>query len=206
MATTVRLSPQSKPRQISNGARKNSAAFVSLDGRLTVETWAKLPETKPHYELINGVLKQKMPTRHRHAHAANRLVFFLMLWGMEKGWQFYSEGSGLKADNYNGFVPDVTGFAPGVVLDPDAVYENSAFLAVEVASPSTVKEDRNAKMKGYARAEVEMYILIDSKKKIFEVYRLEDKSYGAPEVLRDDATWQPDEFPGFTLELAKLWM
>jgi len=61
-------------------------------------------------------------------------------------------------------------------------------------------------MKGYARAEVELYLLIDAKKKIFEVYRLQNDKYGAPEILKESEIWQPAELPGLSLELAKLWM
>ena len=76
----------------------------------------------------------------------------------------------------------------------------------EVPSPATAKNDRDAKMKGYAKAEVEIYILIDPNAQTFEVYRLDGAAYGAPETLSANATWQPAEFDGSQLQLDKLWM
>lgn len=180
--------------------------FASADGKLTADFWAAMPETKPYYELVEGVLKRKMPTPRMHAHAAFRLAHLLTLWGDAAGWAFETEGIGLRPDGFNGYVPDVIGFAPGVQPSGDTVYVSSAFLVAEVLSPATANNDRDAKMKGYARAEVEIYILIDPRAQTFEVYRLDGQAYGAPETLSGDATWQPAEFEGLQLQLDKLWM
>lgn len=202
MATTLSVSKIS-----ARGAKKpKRAPFVSLDGRITVEDWAKLPETKPHYELIDGILRQKMPTRNEHSYAAFRLTMLLTLWGDANGWLFLTEGGGVTPDGFNGFVPDVMGFSPQNPALPKEIYNNSPYLVAEVASPSTQKNDRDTKMKGYAQAEIQIYLLIDTDTQTFEVYRLENEKYGAPETLKDDQIWQPAELPGLALELAKLWM
>ncbi len=192
-----------KKARVSARAR---APFKSNDGRLTVEEWAKLPETKPHYELIDGILKQKMPTRRRHSHTAAMLHFLLMQWGFAKGWMFYTEGTGMKADDFNGFVPDVSGFAPGTTFDPDAVYDQAPFFVAEILPPSTANADRTTKMKAYARAEVEIYLLIDAKKRTVEAYRLEGQTFGEPQRLGENDVWAPEELPGLELGLAQLWM
>lgn len=202
MATTLSIPKTTKP--VPRRAKK--AGFVSLDGRITVEDWAKLPETKPHYELIDGILKQKMPTRNQHAYAASRLMMLLALWGDPKGWVFLTEGGGVSPDGFNGFVPDVMGFTPQNPALPGEIYNNSPYLVAEVASPSTKKADRDTKMKGYAAAEIQIYLLVDTDTKTFEVYRLENEKYGPPETLKDSEVWQPAELPGLQLELAKLWM
>ncbi len=202
MATTLPVS-NSTPRAVK---KPKQAQFVSLDGRIRVEDWAKLPETKPHYELIDGVLKQKMPTRNKHAYAASRLMMLLSFWGDGKGWIFLTEGGGVTADGFNGFVPDMMGFTPETPPLPDEIYANSPYVVAEVASPSTKKVDRETKMRGYARAEIQIYLLVDSDAKTFEVYRLENEKYGAPEILKENDIWQPAELPGLALELSKLWM
>ena len=180
--------------------------FVPLEARLSAEQWAAMPETKPHYELIDGELKRKMPTKRMHARTAFRLAHELVLWGDPLGWDFHTEGMGLRADNYNGFVPDVIGFAPDTAPDGEVVYTPSAFLVAEILSPATAANDRDAKKKGYARAEVELYLLVDAKKKQLEIYRLNGDVYGEPEVLSGEAMWSPPELAGLQLELAKLWM
>ncbi len=175
--------------------------FVSSDGKLSADFWANMPETKPYYELIEGVLQRKSLKAQREIHAVCQMAFQLMNWGEAKNWVFYCEGTGIKADKFNGYMPDMIGFAPGTTLDPDAVYDESAFLIGEVRSTSSAQ-----KRLGYARAEVEIYILIDPQAKTFEVYRLNGDAYGAPEALADGAVWQAAEFAGLRLELAKLWM
>src|SRR5687767_14590921 len=89
----------------SNGARRQRE-FVSLDGLLTVEQWAALPDTKPRYELIEGKLVQKMTTTNAHAFAAGNFLIECALWGRPRGWLFLPEGTGVKTDEYNGAVPD----------------------------------------------------------------------------------------------------
>ena len=182
------------------------AQIILTESRLSAEVWASMPETKPHYELIEGELKRKMPTKQQHARAAFRLAMQLALWGDDHGWTFQTEGLGLRADNYNGFVPDVIGFAPGSAPDGEVVYTSSAFFVAEVLSPATAANDRDAKKRGYAHAEVELYLIVDPVAKTVEVYLLNGDSYGEPEILSSHAVWQPAEFAGLQLDLAKLWL
>ena len=125
--------------------------FIVLESRLTFEDWARLPETKPHYELIEGELKRKLSTQQQHARAAFRLALQLALWGDLHGWTFQTEGLGVRADNFNSFVPDVIGFAPNTVPNGDTVYTPSAFLVAEVLSPATKSNDRDQKARLRAR-------------------------------------------------------
>lgn len=180
--------------------------FVALESRLTFDDWARLPETKPHYELIEGELKRKMPTRRGHTHAISMLVYLLMAWGYERGWIFNGEGTGTRIDESNAFVPDFVGFSPGTELEPDAVYDGPPFLVGEVLSRATAANDRDIKMRGYARGRIEMYLIVDVSNQTVEVYRLNGDAYGAPEVLSGDALWSPPEFDGLQLQLVKLWM
>ena len=178
--------------------------IVNLDGRLPVEFWAAMPETKPAYELIEGVLQQKPLKRRREVQAVCQLAFALASWGDARGWIFQAGSFGLRADEFNGFVPDALGFAPATGPDANAVFASTAFLAAEIPAPTT--RQRDAKMRGYARAEVEIYLIVDADSKQIEVYRLNGDAYGEPEILGENEVWQPDEFAGLQLELAKLWM
>lgn len=180
--------------------------IASADGKLSVEFWASMPETKPYYELIEGVLKRKMPTKQQHANAAFRLALQLALWGDEHGWKFQTEGLGVRANNYNGFVPDVIGFAPNTLPQANVVYAESAFLVSEVLAPSASANDSHVKREGYAKARVELYLIVDASQKRVEVYRLNGETYSEPEILTNDDIWAPRELEGLQLELAKLWM
>lgn len=202
MATTASVSKSIKPTP----RRAKKARFVSLDGRITVEDWAKLPETKPHYELIDGVLKQKPVKTFAQAHTAGRLAIEIHTQLENRGWQAFTAGTGFNVGQWNGFVPDVTLFSPETVLDPDALYQSSAFLVGEIAAPSIPKSLQNKKRRGYELAGVKFSLFIDPAQRIFEVYRLENEKYGAPETLQDAEIWRPAELPGLALEIAKLWM
>jgi len=79
-------------------------------------------------------------------------------------------------------------------------------LVAEVLSPATANRDREAKKLGYARAEVELYLIVDAAARTIEVYRLDGETYGDPEPLSGDDVWEPSELAGLKLELAKLWM
>ncbi len=179
--------------------------FISLDGRFSVEFWAAMPETKPHYELIEGELKRKKLKRRGDIQAICRLAFGLFVWGHERGWNILTGGFGLRADEFNGFVPDAMAFAPGAPAEADAVYCDSAFLVADVLW-GTTEPERDAKKRGYACAEVELYFLVDAIAQTVEIYRLNGQNYGEPEVLSGADVWSPPEFEGLQLELAKLWM
>ena len=207
--TTTKTQTASAAKRVSgtrNAPRARRSNFVSTDGMLTVDDLAALPDTKPRYELINGILIQKMTTKRKHSVAAGRLLFQLMLWAQENpDWQFFPEGTGVKVSEYKAYVPDVVGFAPGSVLDPEESIGGAPFLVAEVLSKSTAKRDRVDKLRDYASLGVQLYLIVDPDKKKMEVHTLENGNYSAPRVLETDDVWQPEELKGLKLEVQKLW-
>lgn len=194
------------PATVSVNRKPPRKQFVSLDALLTVDDWVALPDTKPRYELIEGRLRQKMTTKRKHSAAATNLLIECATWGRNKGWRFFMEGTGLKINERTGYVPDVEGFAPGTVFDPEADYDGPPFLICKVLSRSTSKKDRGDKLRDYALVEVQLYLILDPDKKTLEVYRLENQAYGKPQILSENDVWQPAELPGLRLELAQLWL
>lgn len=180
--------------------------FVSDDGLLSVRDWLAMGETKPHYELINGKLVQKMTTKRKHTRAAGKFLVQCDVWAEGHGWEFFPEGTGVYVSDRIGYVPDVVGFAAGNEVDPEAAIEGAPTLVVEVLSPATATKDRTDKKRNYARIGVQIYILLDPEKKTMEVFRLNGNRYGAPETLRENEVWTPEELPELRLELRKLWM
>ena len=176
------------------------------DGALTVKQWAQMPEVKPPYELINGKLVQKMVTTNEHDWVTSRFMFACLTWAQSSDWRFFSQGSGTAIGERDGFIPDVMGFPPSVAIEPKATYNPPPFLAVEVLSRGTSSQDKVEKKSSYARADVQLYLLIDLNRYEISVFRLENGAYGAPRVLAKNATWQPDELPGLHLKLKMLWM
>ncbi len=181
-------------------------AFISDDGLLSVRDWLAMGETKPHYELINGQLVQKMTTTRKHTNAATLFLWQCLTWGLPLGWRFFCEGTGVYVSERIGYVPDVVGFTPGTQFNRDAAMEDAPFLVVEVLSPATAVKDRTDKKRNYARIGVEIYVLIEPDEKTMEIFRLNGNRYGAPETLRESDVWKPAELPGLELQLEKLWM
>jgi len=180
--------------------------FVSEDGLLSVRDWLVMGETKPHYELINGQLIQKMTTTRKHTRAAGKFLVQCDVWAEKRGWEFFPEGTGVYVSERIGYVPDVVGFGPGVEINPNAAVEGAPTLVVEVLSPSTATRDRTQKKRDYARIGVQIYILLDPNNKKMEVFRLKANRFGPPETLRENEIWTPAELPELRLELGKLWM
>ena len=196
----------SKPsRKTSGKMKKRQDEFVSLDGLLTVEQWAALPEVKPPYELMRGRLVQKMVTTNEHNWAVGELLTACKLWARTSRWRFFSEGSGVAISGRDGYIPDVMGYAPSTALEGKATYNEAPFLVAEVLSASTAHTDRTEKLENYAHIGVPIYILVDTDARTIEVYHLHSGAYGSPEVWRDNDVWQPAELPGLRVELARLW-
>lgn len=190
-----------------NGASNTGSRrkFVPRDALLTVEQWAAMPDTKPHYELVEGRLVQKMTANTGHAWAAGELLMALKQWGNERGWRFLPEGTGVKLGEFGGSVPDVVGFAPDQKLDAKAIYNERPFLVVEVLSKRTAKRDRTRKKSGYAAIGVQLYLIVDTEARTVEPYTLQNGIYGEPQLLSENEVWQPQELPGLRLEVARLW-
>ncbi|RYX83044.1 Uma2 family endonuclease [bacterium] len=185
---------------------QNENVVISDDGLLSIRDWLAMGETKPHYELINGQLVQKMTTTRKHSKAAGKFLTQCDVWGESSGWQFFPEGTGVYISERIGYIPDVTGFTPGVELDRNASMGSAPFLVVEVLSPATAIKDRTDKKRNYARIGVQIYILIDPDQRTLEVFRLAGTRYGFAETLRDSDIWKPTELTGLELHLEKLWM
>lgn len=108
------------------GKPRSSRAFASLDAILKVDDWPALLGTKPRYELIEGKLIQKRTATSDHAWAAGEFLHTCKNRGQKKGWKFFPEGMGDKADTHNGFVPDVVGFSPDQKVEPPVTSERTA--------------------------------------------------------------------------------
>lgn len=186
------------------GATRTSNSFVNYDALLSVDDWLALPDTKPRYELIAGRLQQKPLKNFAQVKAIGEFFFAVAQWAEKGDWIFLVEGVGVKIDEYNGFVPNVLGFAPNFPVAPDANFVIAPFLALEI-SPS--KKQRAHKRRFYARGGVTIYILLNPKNRTLEILRLqENKTYDDAEVLGENDVWQPEELPGLKLELQRLWM
>jgi Uma2 family endonuclease len=170
----------------------------------TVEQWAAMPDTRPHYELVDGKLIQKMTTNTAHAWAAGKLLIALSQWGDAGVGHFFP-----RARRQVGRIwrnrPDVVGFSPDQQLRAEANYYERPFLVAEILSKRTAQSDRTRKVSSYAAIGAQLYLINESMARTVEVHSLRDDDYAAPQVFKNSDVWQPTELPGLTFELQKLW-
>jgi len=176
-------------------------------------TYADLEAVPPHQvaELVDGELYVSPRPASPHANAATALIGaiynpFNRGQGGPGGWLLL-----LKPELHLGedvLVPDLAGWrrermpkmpqVVGFTLAPDWV--------CEVLSPSTVKLDREKKMKVYAREGVRHLWLVDPLRRELEVYALEGTRWECRYTRSGQEQVRAEPFEAFELELALLWM
>ena len=180
--------------------------FAPITGRLSRDVWCALPQTRPVYQLLDGVLRQKMVALTRESHASTHCAFALFHWGQKYGWNLLSNSFAFSVDEWNVFVPEFSAYEPNLWPVSDEFFATRASIIGEVTTRIEDDWERQVKFEGYQKAGVPLYLLLDSENREFKAYRLENGKYGPPEILQGSAIWQPTEFLGLRLELSQLWM
>lgn len=100
--------------------------------------------------------------------------------------------------------PDIS-----VVCDPDKIdkrgCKGAPDLVIEVASPSTRRNDRLVKFYQYQQAGVREYWLVDPDARIVLVHRLEEGQYGVSEAYAAGASVPVGIFDGFEIDTAPVF-
>ncbi len=157
--------------------------------RWTREEVLALPDDGQRHELFDGELVVTPAPRYRHQAVLSELDFVLATY--TRTWKI---GKLLRS-------PADLPLLGGQVAQPDLfVLPHTRFaqdwsdapvplLAVEVASPSTVRYDRGLKRRSYQKAGVNEYWIVDPEARLIERWRPDD---ARPEILLERITWQPD--------------
>ena len=164
---------------------ENSTTMIRADhvpgpgqGNWTYQDYAALDDGK-RYEILDGVLYMTPAPGESHQNVAGNISFYFKLYV-----QFAGQGM-----VYSG--PFDVELAPSYVVQPDVLVvlrENlhklrhshligAPDLTVEIASPSTVKIDRQAKKDAYARAGVLEYWIVDPIAQTIKIFALEKGTY-----------------------------
>jgi len=123
------------------------------------------------YELLNGVIKFKMPQNTPHASTSSKLE--KRLWKMLPEELLLRTQKPITISNQDSEPePDLA-----IVLGPDTRYDDNqptprdVLLIVEV-SDSSFEEDRGEKLQSYAAARIPCYWIVNLRAHIIEVYTL----------------------------------
>jgi Uma2 family endonuclease len=158
---------------------------VILRKRMSFEEFLEYP-TEGKAEWVDGELIEMSPPSLRHADVAGELFVLLRttLTGAEVTWDV-----GIRTSP-NLRVPDIN------VRDKDEIEVNvgvirGMYLAVEVLSPSTQREDRTRTADEYLAAGVAQYWIVDHRKRTIEILLAENGAWRLLHTL-DDAHPEAD--------------
>jgi Uma2 family endonuclease len=102
-------------------------------------------------------------------------------------------------------VPDVAFFKKSSMDRVKETHsEGGADLVVEIVSPDSGARDRGEKFDEYERAGIEVYWIVDPRRRIAEFYRLHEGLY-APVFPDAEGRVHSSALPGFFLRVAWLW-
>src|SRR5262245_57502705 len=176
-------------------------------------TYADIQALPEHMvgEIIDGILYASPRPRSRHARVAGRALgqldgSFDMGGNGPGGWWLLPEPE-LHLGKIV-VVPDIAGWRRDrLPALPDVAYfEIAPNWVCEVASPSTVRLDRGAKMAAYARHGVDYLWLIDAIARTLETYRREGEHWLLLRTFVDDEPVRGEPFDAVELSMTPWWL
>lgn len=178
---------------------------------ITVEQWAAI-EDPPHFELLDGCLKEKPEAAVWHDILLFDLLRFLGNYIDARSLgKLVGATTPLRISAYHGRKPDIF-FIPKSLysLVGKNVFRGIPPLVIEILSPSNEREDRIQKKREYASLGVSQYWIVDFPRRQIEVYQLREqpnmaRDYVLAETVSGDAVFRPSFFPGLEIPLAKIW-
>jgi len=158
-------------------------------------------------ELVDGEIEMSPSPLPRHSHVVSQLNY-LLIGHMRsgKGGQILND-SDTVLNEHNVRRPDLAWFsAERKHLVRATAVEGPPDLAVEIVSPTSVKNDREIKFKGYAEAGIEHYWIIDPQQQTFESFHLRAGRYEPAAHGRSADRVHPAPFENLGLNLSELWL
>ena len=173
---------------------------------ITADELLLMPRDGSRYELIRGVLVEKMPTGDPHRVTVSRIDYLLADYAETNDYGTTGAGEpGYQLDRDPDTVraPDVVWIAPGRVPEGTQGYpELAPDLAVEVKSPSNSNPEMAAKAAMWLSYGSRMVWVADPQPVTVTVYR----PNAAPVTLHeDDILDGGDVLPGFTTPVWRLF-
>ncbi len=173
---------------------------------LTADELLLMPRDGKRYELIRGVLVEKMPTADTHRIAVGRITTTIGNWADANDYGSVGAGEpGYLLDRYPDTVraADVVWIAPGRIPEGTQGYpELAPDLAVEVKSPSNSNPEMAAKAAMWLSYGSQEAWVANPETTTVTRYRL-----GEPPVVlgEDDILDGGDLLPGFTIPVWRLF-
>ena len=174
---------------------------------MTADELLRLPRGEgKRYELIRGVLIEKMPTGDPHGDSVTRATILIRNYAEENDYGVVRAGEpGYRLERGPDSVraPDVAWIAPGCILAGTQGYrELSPDLAVEVKSPSNSNPEMATKAQMWLCYGSQVVLVLDPATVTVRIYRpnTEPVTIGQDDVLDLD-----DLLPGFSTPVWRLF-
>ncbi|HEY1376368.1 MAG TPA: Uma2 family endonuclease [Gemmataceae bacterium] len=173
--------------------------------RMNSKQFAALPESEQNLQLLNGEVVLSPRPRLPHQLFIGRLFAVLDEWVQaHQLGAVYPEVEMQLDDKWTPAADLIFVAAEHVDRIGDNQILGPADLAVEVLSPSNVKDDRERKFKAYAEHGIGWYWIVDLEGRVLEEYQLVGTAYGNRVEIPFDRPFTPRIFPGLTIDLARL--
>lgn len=164
------------------------------------------PDSPDCYEIIEGDLFLPPSPGFAHQDIVGNLLFELQTYAREHDAGFVLTAPlDVIIDEHQSVQPDIIFIAKERKEIIKTWIEGPPDLVVEVASPSTSARDRVLKSRVYAKFGVRHYWIIDPIGKSLEAFKLAGEHYTLIGSAADGEEFEPELFPGLTIELTKIW-
>jgi Uma2 family endonuclease len=176
-------------------------------GQWTYQDYAALPDDGNRYEVLQGVL-YLAPSPGRWHQKASALISYYLLVAVQfaRLGEVYTAPFDVVLDPKNTVQPDVL-----VVLNEhlDRLTERGMVgapdLVVEIASPSTVRNDLREKMDAYASAGVPEYWVVNPDARTVEVFTLKQGVYSSLGVYYGPAALPSHVVPNLNIKVERFF-
>lgn len=78
-------------------------------------------------------------------------------------------------------------------------------LVIEILSPSTALRDRNTKFEIYRQQKITYYLIVDTEKKLTEVYQLAENNYLLQQIQNDAFTFELEDDCSINVSFQNIW-
>ena len=179
--------------------------------KFTSADLALMPYDGNRYEVIEGDLYVSRQPSYDHQYTCNRLGRFLDVWNDDAQTGVVLGAPGLVFSDDDDVAPDMVWVSRerlASAADEAGHLTRAPELVVEVLSPGRANEhrDRQAKLNLYSRRGVAEYWIVDWMQRLVEVYRRERGALQHAATLYDGDALESPTLPGFSCELAKLFL
>ena len=180
---------------------------MRTDIRFSYDEYRALPETGPHYQLVDGDLIMSPAPTFRHQDILMRLIRFLDA-HIEKNklGKLLCAPLDVIFSDEDVYQPDLVFISNSrkSIIVPEGL-RGTPELCVEILSPSNKELDQKTKRLQYARFGLPELWLVDPFANTLQIFRLQEDPHHAAQTLSETETLNSKTFPGLELKLDQIF-